>query len=269
MIDLSSQSFLGFPVSAYDVQGVFAIFFFEGFCFLIDFNLQVGGGVVVIGFEGVFQLGAEGFACFGVFDEFVFLIKDRGPPFFVQVVFTGEFFEAFDQGFGGRDDAVDEFVLPAVYDGGYEGVYNGCIQGTACFNDCHFVGVCFHGLHVFPDSSRRFTEGCISFFLGEVFEYVVFAAIGSSFFQVVCFFSRFLGKFGQKVCRCLAGGDSVGDAVKGGEEEAGGCQVGVGEGVRSTEFESGGFRIVNVSYQADEDGSVTGRNFRFVFTLNI
>ena len=79
------RSLFLFPVSAYDIQGVFAVFFFEGFCFLIDFDLQVGSGVVVIGFEGVFQLGAEGFAGFGVFDEFVFLIKDISPPFFVQV----------------------------------------------------------------------------------------------------------------------------------------------------------------------------------------
>ena len=114
-------------LSADNVQRIDSVFFFQCFGLLGEFDLEIRSGVIVFGFQGFFELGRNRLAGFGIFDEFIFLCCDRFPTFFIEFIFAGKLLEALDECFCSRDDAVNEFIFPAVFDGIKEGVYNDLI----------------------------------------------------------------------------------------------------------------------------------------------
>ena len=247
-----------------NVQGIDGVFFFQGFDLLGHFDLEIGGFIVIFRFEGFFEAGADAVSVFGVFRDFHAFGFDALPAFFIDFVFVVEFLHTFHEKFGLRDEAVDEFVFPAIEDAGHEGVDDGVVEHAARGDDGEFFRMRSHHLNVFPDGRRRFPEYGVAFFLGEIFEDVTFAAVFTRSFQIFGLFAGFLGEFGEEFGRGLAGFHGVFDAVQCGEEEGGDGAVGIGEGVRRAKFETGGVRVVDIADEADQNGAVTGGDVRRV-----
>lgn len=77
--------------SVEDVQSVHVIFLFQGLGFFHHFQLQVGGGVVVIFFQRFFQPGADAFFIVQILGQFHPFGFDGFPASFIDFIIIIQF----------------------------------------------------------------------------------------------------------------------------------------------------------------------------------
>ena len=174
-----------------------------------------------------------------------------------------ELFGSDDLGEVFRNEAVLEFEGPAVEGAEAERFHDALLESVAG-QGIYFIRMEVEGLEVFPDRPRCLAEHGIPFFTGEVFKDVDFRAISPVFFKIICIFAGLLGQFSQEGFAVLTAGESIFDAVEGGQISHGDGDVGIGEGVRRTEFEPCSRRACDVADEADEDRTVTGLDVRTI-----
>ena len=130
--DITRHSLLYRILVIQNIIFIFSVSIFQCFNLSCHFQLERRSCVIISGFQCILQSGADGLLAFLVLTQFNTDSLDSFPTLLVQIVIIFKMLEDAEFCLYCRNDAVFQFIGPAIKDRSYEGVNDIRSQGIPC-----------------------------------------------------------------------------------------------------------------------------------------